>query len=71
MTHAKKRAHKPAPGKCWCRGRPNILQDLQTSENENRDLRVLLRRACGALRDVHRESSQVAAVIREIEEKTT
>ena len=72
MSHAtKKRPHKPAPGKCWCRGRPDILGHLNASEEENKQLRLLLRRAAGVLRDIHREGVQVPIVIREIEEKTS
>ncbi len=68
MSHTKPRTtRKRSPGKCWCRGRPNILADLNTSELENKQLRLLLRRACGVLRDLQRESAQVGSVIQEIE----
>ncbi len=62
------KTRKRTPSVCRvCRGRPDLVRDLAALEQENRTLRELLRKAAGALRDVHRETANVPAVIQEIE----
>lgn len=63
MSTNRKRA--PSSTCPHCKRGPDLVRDLAALEQENSELRKLLRKATGALRDV--QTANVAGVIQEIE----